>query len=156
MTPAEITATADALLLTAASAIPPERVPTRQFVSHGAPAWEACPGRQLTVHVPLVTHRQSSNPKAGQSQVHRLYQFHVQWVHCVPGLQESMVADATLLHASALELMGDAAAIEDAIHDAAEVLFGSCTTVTYDQHLPLGPSGDVAGWDIGLTWAPPR
>ena len=137
------------LLSAAAAALAPD-APSRQFVSHNAPAWDLCEEDQLTVHLGNTTFRQPRDDKMGPSMARPLWV--LQLVRCVPGPSNSGAApSADALTASATGLLDDFDAIQAAVRADPAGIFGGCRAVQFGQAVPLGPAGQVGGysWPIG-------
>lgn len=153
MTDGPLSSTAQALLDCAIAALEADtagRAPTRSFVSHNAPAWEACTSDQLTVHLFPLGFRQSANRGRIQSQA--LPQYHVQIVRCVPGQgNQGQAPTAAALSESAKGLMDDLDLIQAAVRSVAASIFGACDHLVYGQATPLGPAGIVGGYDWAIT-----
>lgn len=120
----------------------------RAYVSHGAPAWDACTEDQATVHLQPLTFRSSGSGRQQQTQLQATYT--VQVVRCVPtpGDDGAPPAAATLGD-SGRELIDALALVVYAVMGSG--VFAACDTVTYGQADPLGPLGGVGGWTWPIT-----
>lgn len=140
---------AEALLSTVTDALVAAGRPVgRAYVSHGAPAWDACTEDQVTVHLSPLTARSSGSGRQQQTQLQA--GFVVQAVRCVPVPSDDGVPPtAEALGDSARGLIDDLARLVYAVLEGD--VFASCDSVTYGQVNPLGPLGGVAGWTFPLT-----
>lgn len=134
--------------------------PQRSFVSHNAPAWEACKQDQLTVHLQRERFMSSAGRKGRQSA--SLAVLTIQIVRCVPDMNaEAQPPTVEDLQLSALGLMDDLSAIEGYIRANAAEIFGSCLSVEWSGFgrsgdvVPLGPSGGVGGYSWSINVAVP-
>lgn len=124
--------------------------PDRYFVSHNAPAWDLCEEDQLTVHLANVQFRQSTGPRARQSVANPLWT--VQIIRCVPGVTNQGGSPlVSRLQDSALDLLDDLDAIQQAVRADAETIFGGCRAINFAQAIPLGPSGNVGGYSWPIS-----
>lgn len=148
--PLALGALAQALLETVtATLVDAGRPVGRSFLSHGAPAWDACPGDQVTVHLAPLSFR--STGAGRQQQTQPLAGLVVQLVRCVPVPDDTGAAPSALeLDESALGLMTDAARVFYAVAVTSSWA-ASCDSVTFGQMNPLGPLGGRAGWTWQVT-----
>jgi hypothetical protein len=122
--------------------------PSRQFVSHGPPAWDLCEADQLTVHAASTIVRQDQSSRVrGQSQLQ--VALHAQLVRCHPALSDSGPPTVSAMDDAAHGLLVDLGAIEGAV--LASPPFADCWAVQWGAAVPLGPQGAIAGWDWTVT-----
>jgi len=148
--PFELGALAQALLGTVeATLVDAGRNVGRSYLSHGAPAWDACPSDQVTVHLAPLQFRSSGT--GSQQQTQPQAGLVVQLVRCVPVPDDAGSGpSAAELDESALGLIEDAARVAAAVLDVS-AWASSCTSVTFGQMNPLGPLGGRAGWSWQIT-----
>lgn len=131
--------------------------PDRTYVSHGPPAAD-CTDGQLTVHTPGV---RFETDRVNRCYVQPVYLLVVTLFRCVPAISSSGIPSQAKLDESAMGLAHDGAALIRLI-DVCESggLFPTaptvgCTMVTWSPGLaPVAPSGQVAGWTLGLEVRP--
>lgn len=149
MAPTPFTTIAHALLDAAAAALGTS-VPDRSFVSHNVPAWDGCDADQLTVNLQGVTFKQTKGPRHAMSVASPLWV--VQIVRCAPNLDTQGVAPSPdRLEVSADDLLTDLDLIQQAVRSGAVAIFGAGAVVQYQQAVPLGPQGNVAGYSWPIT-----
>lgn len=135
------------LLTEAADALNP--APTRQFVSHGEPAWDCS---QLTVHLVNVHPKPFLDPTSAKCAVVAVAVYRIGLVGCVAGPDgKGRPPMAVTLNDEALALLNQAWRLWKTLtrrwRDGA---FGDCKLVTW---LPLEPAeaqGLMAGWKMDV------
>lgn len=143
-------------LLNAAVVALGDRAPieANRYVSHGPPAWDKCREHQIAVYVKPLQHRQDRGRRGGRhTMVQARYVFHLQYLRCVPGVDDNGGAPTTAaLNASATALLDDLDAISLAVTANAVDIFGTAPDVLWGDADNLGPNGYVGGWDWPITW----
>mgnify|MGYP001222804441 CR=1 FL=1 len=139
---------AQRFLLAAALALPVARRPDRRFVAHNVPVWEIQGPDQITVHVSPWAWTSLGNPRNPRAQQSvPVVTFHLQLARCVPGIGDT---SAESLGNSAIDLLDDFEVIQAAVTESAGDIFGHAP-VSFGNAIPLGPSGNVAGWEWPIT-----
>lgn len=120
----------------------------RSYISHGAPAWDACGEDQVTVHLAPLSFRSTGSGRQQQTRLD--VGLVLQVVRCVPvPADDGTPPPAVDLDTSAVGLLDDAARVVYGVL-AAEWI-PACTGLTLGQMNPLGPLGGVAGWSWQVT-----
>jgi hypothetical protein len=122
--------------------------PSRQFVSHGPPAWDLCETDQLTVHLASTIVRQDAG-RIVRGQAQLVAALHAQLVRCHPALTDAGPPTVAAMDTAAHGLLVDLAAVEGGV--IADPPFADCWSVQWGTAVPLGPQGAVAGWDWTVT-----